>query len=76
MKNYIKYITIVLAAAFVSVGCAHFDDMNENPYVVYDTNSESFVQPMIYGAQKQIAYCEYYLMGELIQWTINTNFEK
>ena len=56
MKNYIKYITIVLAAAFASVGCAHFDDMNKNPYVVYETNSESFVQPMIYGAQKQIDY--------------------
>lgn len=75
MKNYIKYITIVLAAAFVSVGCAHFDDMNKNPYVVYETNSESFVQPMIYGAQKQMAYCEYYIMGELMQWTVNTNYE-
>lgn len=75
MKNYIKYITIALAAAFVSVGCTHFDDMNKNPYVVYETNSESFVQPMLYNALKQIAYCEYYLMGELMQWTINTNFE-
>ena len=75
MKNYIKYLTIVLAAAFVSVGCTHFDDMNKNPYVVYETNSESFVQPIIYGAQKQIGYCEYYVMGELMQWTINTNFE-
>ena len=75
MKNYIKHITIVLAAAFVSVSCTNFDDMNKNPYVVYETNSESFVQPMIYGAQKQIAYCEYYFMGELMQWTINTNYE-
>ena len=75
MKNYIKYITIVLAAAFVSVGCTHFDDMNKNPYVVYETNSESFVQPMIYGAQKQIASCQYSWMGQLMQWTISTNYE-
>ena len=75
MKKYIKYITIVLAAAFVSVSCASFDDMNKNPYALYETNSESFVQPMIYGAQKQLATCEYYMMGELMQYTINTNFE-
>ena len=75
MKNYIKYITIALAAAFVSVGCANFDDMNKNPYALYETSSESFVQPMIYGAQKQLATCEYYMMGELMQYTINTNFE-
>ena len=75
MKKYIKFITIVLAAAFVSVGCKNFDDMNKNPYALYETSSESFVQPMIYGAQKQLATCEYYMMGELMQYTINTNFE-
>ena len=75
MKKYIKYITIVLAAAFVSFGCTKFDDMNKNPYAIYETNSESFVQPVIYSALKQIGYCEYYWMGELMQWTVNTNFE-
>ena len=75
MKKYIKYVVIVLAAAFISVGCAQFDDMNKNPYVVYETNSESFVQPMLYGAQKQIASCEYGWMGEIMQYVINTNFE-
>ena len=75
MKKYMKYITIVLAAAFVSVSCKSFDDMNKNPYALYETSSESFVQPMIYGAQKQLASCEYYMMGELMQYTINTNFE-
>ena len=75
MKKYIKYITLVLAAAFVSVGCAKFDEMNKNPYAIYETNSESFVQPMLYNAQKQMAQCEYYMIGELMQYTINTNFE-
>ena len=75
MKKYIKYITVVLAAAFVSASCTHFDDLNKNPYALYETSSESFVQPMIYGAQKQLATCEYYMMGELMQYTINTSFE-
>ena len=75
MKKYIKYITILLAAVSVSVGCTKFDDMNKNPYAIYETNSESFVQPLLYNAQKQIAYCEYYFMGELMQWTINTSYE-
>ena len=75
MKNYIKYIIVALAAVFVSTGCAKFDDMNKNPYAIYETNSESFVQPMLYGAQKQIASCEYGWMGEIMQYTINTNFE-
>ena len=75
MKKFIKYITIVLAAVSVSVGCKSFDDMNKNPYALYETSSESFVQPMIYGAQKQLATCEYHMMGELMQYTINTNFE-
>ncbi len=75
MKNMMKYITIVLAAAFVSVGCTHFDDMNQNPYAIYETNSESFVQPMIYGALKEVAYCEYYWIGQVMQWTVSTNYE-
>ena len=75
MKNYIKYITLVLVAAFVSVGCAKFDEMSENPYAIYDTNSEAFVQPILYNAQKQIAYCDYYWVGEIMQWTISTNYE-
>ena len=75
MKNMMKYITIVLAAAFVSVGCTHFDDMNQNPYAIYETNSESFVQPMVYGALKEVAYCEYYWIGQIMQWTVSTNYE-
>lgn len=75
MKKYIKYITIVLAASFVAVGCGSLDDMNKNPYALYETSSESFVQPMIYGVQKQMASCEYSWISELMQYTINTNFE-
>jgi hypothetical protein len=52
MKNYTKYIIVALAAVFVSTGCTKFDEMNKNPYAIYETNSESFVQPMLYGADR------------------------
>ena len=75
MKRYIKYIAIVLAAAVVSVGCKNFDDMNKNPYAMYDVEAESFVQPILYNTGYTIAYNNYYVMSELMQYAINTSFE-
>lgn len=75
MKRYIKYIAIVLAAAAVSVGCKNFDDMNKNPYAMYDVEAESFVQPILYNTGYTIAYNNYYVMSELMQYAINTSFE-
>ncbi len=74
MKNYNKYI-ILLATALVSVACTHFDEMSKNPYAVYEEHSEEFVQPILYNTQKQMASCEYSLIGELMQYTVNKNFE-
>ena len=73
MKRYIKYITLVLTVVFMSVGCTNYDDINKNPYVVYEAKSESFVQPMIYGVRKQLATCNFSLIGELMQYTVNAN---
>ena len=75
MKNYIKHTILVLATAFASAGCAHFDEMSHNPYVVYESHAEEFVQPILYNTQKRIAECEFYWIGELMQWTVNKNFE-
>ena len=49
MKRFIAYITI-LAAASAMFSCKNFDDMNENPYAIYDTTAESFVQPILYNS--------------------------
>ena len=75
MKNYIKYTILTLVAALASVGCAHFDEMSKNPYAIYDTHAEEFVQPILYSTQKRMAECEFYWIGELMQYTVNKNFE-
>lgn len=75
MKNYIKYTILSLATALISVCCTHFDDMSKNPYAVYDSHAEEFVQPILYNTQKQIANCEFYWIGELMQYTVNKNYE-
>ena len=75
MKNYIKYTILSLATALISVCCTHFDDMSKNPYAVYDSHAEEFVQPILYNTQKQIANCEFYWIGELMQYTVSKNYE-
>ena len=75
MKNYIKYTILSLATALISVCCSHFDDMSKNPYAVYDSHAEEFVQPILYNTQKQIVNCEFYWIGELMQYTVNKNYE-
>ena len=75
MKNYIKYTILSLATALISVCCTHFDDMSKNPYAVYDSHAEEFVQPILYNTQKQIVNCEFYWIGELMQYTVNKNYE-
>lgn len=75
MKNYIKYTILSLATALISVCCTHFDDMSKNPYAVYDSHAEEFVQPILYNTQKQIVNCEFGWIGELMQYTVNKNYE-
>ena len=73
MKKYTKYLMSLLA--FATVGCANFDDMNKNPYVLYETNAESFVQPVLYNTQHVITSNCYDVLSEIMQYTINTNYE-
>lgn len=73
MKNYTKYL--ILFFALVAVGCSNFDDMNKNPYALYETNAESFVQPILYNTEKTISSKNYDVLSEIMQYTISNNTE-
>lgn len=75
MKRYTKYITILIASAAAFASCTNFDDMNKNPYVLYETNAESFVQPMIYNAEKTIVNSNYSVLSSIMQYVVSTNYE-
>ena len=64
MKNYTKYL--ILFFALVAVGCSNFDDMNKNPYALYETNAESFVQPILYNTEKTISSKNYDVLSEIM----------
>ena len=74
MKRFIIYITTILVGASTLVGCK-FDEMSKNPYGVYETTAESFVLPILYNAEHTIAQANYYLISELMQNTVSTNYE-
>lgn len=76
MKRYIvKSVVAAVAVAMAAVGCAKFDDMNKNPYAVYDAPAESFVQPILYNTEYALVQRSYDLMAELMQYSINMNTE-
>lgn len=75
MRKTIKYFAVILASAFVVAGCTKFDDMNKNPYALYEVEAESFVQPILYNTAYTNTYNNYYISSELMQYAINTSFE-
>jgi len=75
MKKYIVKSIVAAVAATVAVGCAKFDDMNKNPYAVYDAPAESFVQPILYNTEYALVQRSYDLMAELMQYSVNRNTE-
>lgn len=75
MRKTIKYFAVILASAFVIAGCTKFDDMNKNPYALYEVEAESFVQPILYNTAYTNTYNNYYISSELMQYAINTSFE-
>ena len=75
MKKHIAKTILMAAVASTVVGCANFDDMNKNPYAVYDAPAESFVQPMLYNTEYTLVTRAYDLVAELMQYSLNINTE-
>lgn len=73
-KHTVKSILAVALAATV-VGCSNFDEMNKNPYAVYEAPAESFVQPMLYNTEYTLVARAYDLVAELMQYSLNINTE-
>lgn len=76
MKRYtFKTIFAVAAAVAVMTGCAKFDDMNRNPYAVYDAPAESFVQPILYNTEYALVERTRDLIAEFMQYSLNLSTE-
>lgn len=73
MNRFFRYITV--AAAVMTCGCSKFDDMNKNPYALYDAPAESFVQSIVYNTEYTLVTRCYDLMSELMQYSLNYNTE-
>lgn len=73
MNRFFRYFAV--AAAVTASGCSKFDDMNKNPYALYDAPAESFVQPILYNTEYTLVTRCYDLMSELMQYSLNYNTE-
>ena len=74
MKKFIAYISILVATSSM-LSCANFDEMNENPYAIYETTAETFVQPILYNAEYTLVNANKSLISPLMQNTVSTNYE-
>ncbi len=74
MKRYIT-IVVVFVTTLLFGSCTSFDDMNRNPYAVYDATAESFVQTILYKSQYTILQSNYNLIPQLVQQAISTGYD-
>ena len=72
MKKY-KYIIALFVAVLVYGGCSKFDEMNRNPYAVYDAPAESYVQSVLYSTEYTLISRSYNLVTNLMQQAVSTN---
>ena len=74
IKKYITIVSVSLTALFCG-SCASFDDMNRNPYAVYDATADSFVQTILYKSQYTILQANYNLIPQFVQQAISTGYD-
>lgn len=73
--NMNRIFRYVAAAAILLTACSKFDNMNKNPYALYDAPAESFVQPILYNTEYTLVSRSYDLLSELMQYSVNYNTE-
>lgn len=72
-----KYTVILIIVAAAICGCKKFDSLNKNPYAM-ETNqgkSESFVQPILYKTEYNLASVFRSTTAYLMQYAISTSTE-
>ena len=55
--------------------CSSFDDMNRNPYAMYDVTADSFVQTILYKSQYTILQSNYNMLPQLVQQALSTGYD-
>ena len=76
MKHYISTTIFAFATIVAAMtSCAKFDDMNRNPYAVYDAPAESFVQPILYNTEYALVERTRDLVAEMMQYSLNVSSE-
>ena len=68
-----KYIIVLLVAFIANSGCSKFDEMNRNPYAIYDAPAESYVQSILYTTEYNLIGRSYNLITNLMQQAVSTN---
>ena len=58
---------LICLGGFIWQGCSHFDDLNQNPYGVYDSSPASFIQTITFQTQSKILSTSYSMTSELMQ---------
>ena len=72
MRKYIYIITLSVAG-LVHIGCSKFDEMNRDPYAIYDAPAESYVQTILYNTEYNLISRSYNLITNLMQQAVSTN---
>lgn len=70
-----SFIVTGVLTMLLSLGCGKFDEMGKNNYAIYETTTESFIQPILYKTEYSVLQANYDIIGHLMQYTISTNYE-
>ena len=74
-KTIIHSLVILMTLLTFSTACSKFEDMDKNPYALYDAPSESFVHPVMFKTQYSLINVFRTSTALLMQYGVSTNSE-